>query len=189
MSDRIHVLAKAELQRSDWRLIRALERSIAGEEWCDWRDEIRRLVRENEGVEDLPPEPAFGVASTVPAAPPERIIERVEVPVEVIREVERIVEVVREVMVPAPPVEGVPVGNSLLEDDPDAVPAELEPFRHEGETPDEFRKRMNWILFRFGMSEGDYTPDMPRLSNEEKIALYPLIEANARANDWLKFKT
>jgi len=69
MSDRIHVLAKAELQRSDWKLLRALERSIAGEAWCNWRDEIRRLVRDPGEAKELPPEPPFGVFVASEPAP------------------------------------------------------------------------------------------------------------------------
>ena len=71
MNDRIHVLAKAELQRTDWRLMRALERSLAGEDWCTWRDELRRLIHDNEGVEDIPAEPPFGGAVAAPAPEPD----------------------------------------------------------------------------------------------------------------------
>lgn len=59
--DRIKILARADLQRTDWKLFRAMERTFAGPEWCDWRDTMRNIASHPEGhAEPLPPEPPFG---------------------------------------------------------------------------------------------------------------------------------
>jgi hypothetical protein len=55
-------LARAELQRSEWKIMRAIERQVASPEWCSWRDELRRLVAMPEGFDAIPLEPHFGVA-------------------------------------------------------------------------------------------------------------------------------
>lgn len=61
--DRILILARVELQRTDWKLLRAMERFFAGAEWCDWRDEIRKIASNPDAyAEPLPPEPPFSVA-------------------------------------------------------------------------------------------------------------------------------
>lgn len=55
-----HYLARAELQRTDWKLFRAMERQFASTEWCDWRDDLRKLASDPTGFDELPPEPPFG---------------------------------------------------------------------------------------------------------------------------------
>jgi hypothetical protein len=68
MSKLPNYLARAELQRSDWRIMRAVEREFASPEWCEWRDELRRLVGMVDGFDELPPEPPFG--KRAPSPPP-----------------------------------------------------------------------------------------------------------------------
>jgi hypothetical protein len=73
--DRIRILARADLQRTDWKLMRAMERQFAGTLWCDWRDAMRDIASKPEGhAEPLPPEPPFGTPEPRPApveaAPP-----------------------------------------------------------------------------------------------------------------------
>jgi len=60
-AERVKFLAHVELQRTDWKLFRAMERRFAGAEWCDWRDAMREIASHPEGhAEPLPPEPPFG---------------------------------------------------------------------------------------------------------------------------------
>lgn len=61
--DRILILARVELQRTDWKLLRAMERFFAGAEWCDWRDQMRKIASNpDDYAEPLPPEPPFSLA-------------------------------------------------------------------------------------------------------------------------------
>jgi hypothetical protein len=70
--DRILILARVELQRTDWKLLRAMERFYAGAEWCDWRDEMRQIASSPHLYsEPLPPEPPFRAAAPVEPPPPE----------------------------------------------------------------------------------------------------------------------
>jgi hypothetical protein len=71
--DRIRILARADLQRTDWKLMRAMERHFAGAEWCDWRDVMRGIASKPEGhAEPLPPEPPFGqIARNEPTTIPD----------------------------------------------------------------------------------------------------------------------
>lgn len=66
----IRYLAHVELQRTDWKLLRALERAFASAEWCDWRDAMREIASHPEGrTEPLPPEPPFSGAPNFSGAP------------------------------------------------------------------------------------------------------------------------
>jgi hypothetical protein len=71
MSKLPNYLARAELQRSDWKIMRAVERKLASPEWCEWRDELRRLVAMVDGFDAIPPEPPFGGSAPTPAATPD----------------------------------------------------------------------------------------------------------------------
>lgn len=70
MSKLPNYLARAELQRSDWRIMRAVERQLASSEWCEWRDELRRLVAIDEGFDAIPSEPPFGKQADLQLAAP-----------------------------------------------------------------------------------------------------------------------
>jgi hypothetical protein len=78
MSKLPNYLARAELQRSDWRIMRAVEREFASPEWCEWRDKLRRLVGMVDGFDELPPEPPFG--KHIPSPPPVKTAPEPEAP-------------------------------------------------------------------------------------------------------------
>ena len=59
--DRLRILARAELQRHDFKVMRKVEAIVAGKAWCAWRDELRLIASNPEAYDDeLPPEPPFG---------------------------------------------------------------------------------------------------------------------------------
>ena len=47
--------ARSTLKASDWVIARALEATVINEQWCAWRDTVRRVVETGEG--EIPPEP------------------------------------------------------------------------------------------------------------------------------------
>jgi hypothetical protein len=73
--DRILILARVELQRTDWKLIRTIERFYASAEWCDWRDKMREIASNpNAYAEPLPAEPPFGVLDKPAPEPPPQLL-------------------------------------------------------------------------------------------------------------------
>lgn len=71
---RMRDLAKAELQRRDYRILKAVASLVASPEWCEWRDKLCAIVNSPEGHIELPPEPPFGKpaaqARAEPSPPP-----------------------------------------------------------------------------------------------------------------------
>jgi hypothetical protein len=57
-------LANSALIRTDYRILKAIAPMIASAEWCVWRDQLRSIWNNPEGVSEIPAEPAFGFAST-----------------------------------------------------------------------------------------------------------------------------
>lgn len=148
--DRIKILARAELQRTDWKIMRAIERMAAGDAWCAWRNELRKIASNPEGFDDLPPEPPFG-APDEQAEPAEPAPEVVEVPV----------AVEPEAAAPEP-----------YTPDFTLIPDALAKYAEADETADDFRKRLKRLWQRFGIADGENFPGGGEpLSGEEKITM------------------
>lgn len=155
-----HYLARAELQRTDWKLLRVMERQFASAAWCDWRDELRKLASNPEGFDDLPPEPAFG------------------------HQVEKIVERVVEVPVPAVVEEAAAFPQA------DGIPDNLRSLMVDGEPPVKFTERMRRRFRALKHLQIDGTRPtnartFPDMSEEEIQELKDLEAKGAETVKWL----
>ncbi len=69
----------------------------------------------------------------------------------------------------------------------DEIPPLLQRYAEADETAEEFRLRLNRMLFRFGIKEGEhFLGGGEALSIDEKIRLLPMLVANFKAGNWLK---
>jgi hypothetical protein len=162
--DRIKILARAELQRTDWKIMRAIERMVAGDAWCAWRDELRSIASKPEGHDDLPPEPAFGApAQPEPTAPREEIVE-----------------------VPVPAV----VEEAAAFPQADGIPDNLRSLMVDGEPPVKFTERMRRRFRALKHLQIDGTRPtnartFPDMSEEEIQELKDLEAKGAETVKWL----
>lgn len=177
--DRIKILARVELQRTDWKLSRALERSMAGPEWCDWRDLMREIASNPERhYEPLPPEPDFGspVVKLEPAfdpppeaeaAPPPNLIIDNEMLTQRVAdlqaglddqraEIERLRKENEDLRAAMPPPE---FAEEMPEPDALMVPTDLREEMSDGETISDAKRRLFPLL----------TEERQKLKNEEAL--------------------
>jgi len=68
-------LANSRLIRTDFRILKAIAPLVASPEWCAWRDRLRDIWNNPEGVTEIPEEPPFGKAEGEVKALRERLAE------------------------------------------------------------------------------------------------------------------